>query len=78
MITLVEGIKGRSKCDWLVKNILSFSRTLKKKRGVQNHIHKVICDEKEIAHPKKTTQKICNCYETLFRKQSLQPENEQL
>ena len=44
--------------------------SLEKKYGAQKPICKLMFNEKEIVNLKEIAKKICNYYETLFRKQS--------
>lgn len=59
-----------------IKNMLNFFLKLGKKYGVQNHICKVIFDEKEICSS--TFIKIYNYYESPLRKRSSKSENDSL
>lgn len=56
--------------------MLNFFLKLGKKYGVQNHICKVIVDEKEICSS--TFIKIYNYYESPLRKRSSKSENDSL
>ena len=52
------------------KILQNFFLNLEKKRGNQNHIHKLIIDEKEIDSDVEILKKIKSFFETLFKSQS--------
>ena len=75
---IAEGIRIRSKCDWYEHGEKStkFFLNLEKKSGNQNHIRKLIIDEKQIDGNIEILKKIENFYETLFKTQSFKNVSE--
>ena len=75
---IAEGIRIRSKCDWYEHGEKStkFFLNLEKKSGNQNHIRKLIIDEKQIDGNIEIFKKIENFYETLFKTQSFKNVSE--
>ena len=75
---ITEGIRIRSKCDWYEHGEKStkFFLNLEKKSGNQNHIRKLIIDEKQIDGNIEILKKIENFYETLFKTQSFKNVSE--
>ena len=75
---IAEGIRIRSKCDWYEHGEKStkFFLNLEKKSGNQNHIRKLIIDEKQIDGNIEILKKTENFYETLFKTQSFKNVSE--
>ena len=75
---IAEVIRIRSKCDWYEHGEKStkFVLNLEKKSGNQNHIRKLIIDEKQIDGNIEILKKIENFYETLFKTQSFKNVSE--
>ena len=77
---IAEGIRIRSKCDWYEhgKKSTKFFLNLRKKRGNQNQIHKLIFDEKETDVEVEILKNVERFYETLSISQSFKNVNLQL
>ena len=75
---IAEGIRIRSKCDWYEhgEKPTKFFLNLEKKSGNQNHIRKLIIDEKQIDGNIEILKKTENFYETLFKTQSFKNVSE--
>ena len=66
---IAEGTQIRSKCDWYEhgKKSKNFFLNLKKQRGSQNTIKRLVVDDKEITDQTHILEHIREFYETLFK-----------